>query len=47
MLRAPLFALLQICQSKEFAENAKATLNIKEGVCKFLSIISWQDIVVS
>ena len=36
MLRAPLFSLLQICQSKEFAKNARETKVLKEGVMKYL-----------
>jgi len=36
MLRAPLFSLLQICQSKEFAKNARQTKVLKDGTIKYL-----------
>lgn len=42
MLRAPLFSLLQLCQSKEFVKSEENVKNIKEGMAELLKSESYQ-----
>jgi len=42
MLRAPLYTLLQLSQSKEFVKSPEDAKNIKEGMSEFLKSPSSQ-----